>query len=146
MRLAIIAMVLGFAPPAIASDQSVIDFAPLISEVVVPIAAAIISGLLWALFRRIGLEMDRRAVLDAVEGAARQMIAMKGPVTVTASEDVARIANYIMQQAPDAARRLGLTASGEEGKPVPGAALSRIIETRIVGASLATGEALKNKA
>lgn len=119
-------------------ETGMIDFAPLISEVIVPLAAAIISGLLWSLASRFGLEMDRRTVLDAVEGASRQLVAMKGPMTVAASEDVARIANYILQQTPKAAKRLGLTAS-EDGRVVPGAALSRIIETRIVGASLEAG-------
>jgi len=133
----VIFAVAGFsATPAIASEVQVIDFAPLISEVIVPIAAAVISGLLWSMARRFGLEIDRRALLDAVEAKAREVVAKKGPITIGASDEVAKIANYVIEHTPQAAKRLGLTVSDGEGRVSAGAALTRVIETRIAGAAL----------
>jgi len=130
-----------FCSPVHAADGGVIDFAPLISEIVVPIAAGVISGVIWALLKRVGLEIDRRVLLDAVEAKAREVVAKKGPMTIGGvSEETASITNYVMQRAPEAARRLGLTVKDEHGAISASGALGRIIETRIVGAALGSSE------
>lgn len=127
---------LVISTPVIASEGTTIDFKP-IADLLIPIIAAIIVALLTRLSKRMGLEMDRRTVLDAVEGMSRQIVAQHGPQVVdVGNQQVATVANYILSQTPDAAKRLGLTTTNSSGGTVPSPALTRLIETRLAGTSL----------
>lgn len=54
--------------------MNAIDFTPLL-DALMPVIAGVIAALLGALLKRVGLEMNRRTVIDAVEGMARQVVA-----------------------------------------------------------------------
>lgn len=106
-----------------------IDFTAFISGYLVEIFAAIIAGLIWKVGQRFGIEMDRRALLDGIEGKSRAVIAQYGAVTVdTGSSAVNDVVQYALDRFPKALRSLGIDANS----------LATIVETRLAAATLET--------
>lgn len=117
---------------AVASTSSVIDFQPLLIEVVntaIMIGAPAIGALLlWLLFRVqrwIGIratveqEFELRAKVDQAmfhaAAYARQRAAAAGPLNVdVGSADVAAGARYAMNAIPDTLKKLGITDASSQ--------------------------------
>ena len=104
------------------------DLTPIIMEIVSPVAAALITALIWRIGQRFGLEIDRRVLLDAIEAKAGELVAKHGgALSITArSEAVNDLASYVIARTPDAMRRLGLDRI----------ALQEIILTRLGAAQI----------
>ncbi len=97
--------------------MSMIDLAPLVNQVVIPIITPVLLGVAtWALTRVAKYahfqvqDSQRKLVLDVVDNAvayAEKMLAGKASVTV--NDKVATAVNYILPKVPDALKAVGIT-------------------------------------
>lgn len=130
--LAVVALLVLLAGPALADDGTMIDLGPVIETLLGSLAAALMALGSWALTRlgkRLGLEADSeiRSYLDealhrAITWAISRLREDGRSITIDVkSEIVAHAVSYIVDRVPDAIEHFGLD----------GASVGRLIEARL---------------